>query len=89
MVKCIREGYIKFEDAVQIVGEAKFFMMTGEYAVGSIDVVRLATSMDCSAYDAEFVVVAQELGIPLVTMDTMILKTFPEIAVRLDRFVSG
>lgn len=89
VLKCIREGYIKFKDAVQIMGEAEGFMMAGEYTVGSLDVLRLASSTDCSAYDAEFVVLAQELGIPLVTMDTMILKTFPKLAVRLDRFITG
>lgn len=89
MLKCIRDDYIKFNDAVQIVGEAEGFMMTREYTVGSLDVLRLASSTDCSAYDAEFVVLAQELGIPLVTLDTIILKAFPETAIRLDRFVSG
>lgn len=53
--------------------------------MGSLDVLRLADSTGCSAYDAEFIVLAQELGIHLVTMDSMILKTFPETAISLDR----
>jgi len=89
VLKCIKEGYIKFEDAVQIVGEAENLMMAREYTLRSIDVLRLAASANCSAYDAEFVVLAQELGIPLVTMDKLILITFPETAVRLNRFISG
>ena len=88
LLKCLRERYFKFEDAVQIMGEAEGLMMAGEYTVGSLDVLRLAASSDCSAYDAEFIVLAQELGIPLITMDSMILKTYPETAVSLDRFAS-
>ena len=88
LVKCLKDGYFKFNDAVQIMGEAEGLMMAGEYAVGSLDVLRLAASKGCSAYDAEFIVLAQELGIPLVTMDSTILNTFPETAVRADRFTS-
>ncbi len=89
VVKCIRDGFIAFDDAVQVVGEAEVLMKAAEYAVESFDILRLAASANCSAYDAEFVVLARELGIPLVTMDTLILKTFPETAIRLDRFISG
>ena len=87
LVRCLRDGHIKFEDAAQIMGEAEGLMSEGEYTVGSLDVLRIAAATDCSAYDAEFIVLAQELGITLVTMDSMILKAFPEIAIRLDRFV--
>lgn len=87
LVRCFRDGNIKFEDAAQIMGEAEVLMSEGEYMVGSDDVLRIAAATDCSASDAEFIVLAQELGITLVTMDSMILKAFPEIATRLDRFV--
>lgn len=59
------------------------------YAVESIDILRLAASTGCSFYDAEFIVLAQELNIPLLTMDSRILKTFPKTAVSLNLFVSG
>jgi len=88
LVKSIKEGYLKFEDAVQIMGEAECLMIAGEYTVGSLDVLRLAASKDCSAYDAEFIGLGQELGVPLVTMDSIILDKFPETAVSLGRFVS-
>jgi hypothetical protein len=45
------------------------------------------SSNNLSAYDAEFDVLAQELGVPLLAMDNMILTSFPGIAVSLSGFV--
>lgn len=88
LVKCLKEENFKFEDAAQIMREAETLMMEGEYMLDSIDVIRLAASTNCSAYDAEFVVLAQEIDCPLVTMDGVILKKFPRIAVGLDVFTT-
>ena len=88
LVKFIRDKYLRFEDAIQIMGEAENLMASGEYAVGSLDVLKLASASGCSAYDGEFVVLAQQLGIPLITMDSLILTTFPRTAIRLDKFIS-
>jgi len=87
LVKCLRERFFTFQDAAQIMGEAEALMEAFEYAVGSLDVLRVASSSDCSVYDAEFIVLAQELAVPLVTLDKKILETFPETAISLVRFV--
>ena len=52
-----------------------------EYDVGSGDVLSLAASSSCTAYDAEFVVLARALGVPLVTTDKELLENFPATAV--------
>jgi predicted nucleic acid-binding protein len=88
LVKCLKEENFQFEDAVQIIIEAENLMRGGEYMMDSLDVLRLAASTDCSAYDAEFVVLAQETGCPLITLDSLILKKFPRIAVSLDIFTT-
>lgn len=88
LVKFIRDKYLRFEDAIQIMGEAENLMASGEYAVGSLDVLKLASTSGCSAYDGEFIVLAQELSIPLITMDSFILTTFPGTAMLLDKFIS-
>jgi predicted nucleic acid-binding protein len=62
-------------------------MEGGEYSVSSLDVLRLAAQVRCSAYDCEFVALARDLNIPLVTTDKQILSDFPETAVSLDEFV--
>jgi len=88
LVKCARGGLIEWDDAFQIMTEAESLMSEGEYAVVSGDVLDLAASSACSACDAEFVVLARELGVPLVTTDKRLLESFPETAVSPARFLA-
>lgn len=87
LASCLRKGIINFETGVAIIGEAERLMEGGEYSVSSLDVLRLAAQVRCSAYDCEFVALARELNIPLVTTDRQILSDFPDTAVSLDEFV--
>jgi len=66
----------------------QWHMAGNKYAVVSGDMLGLATSSACSAYDAEFVVLARELGVPLVTTDKQLLENFPETAVSPARFLA-
>ena len=54
--------------------------------VPSLDVLRLASESGCSAYDCEFVVLAQNLAIRLVTLDRKVQLAFPKVAVSLEDF---
>ncbi len=47
-----------------------------EYEVASFQVMELVASSECSAYDCEFVALAEDLGIPFVTADKKISKHF-------------
>jgi predicted nucleic acid-binding protein len=59
-----------------------------EYAVVSQRVVlHLAKESGCSAYDCEFVSLAMDLGIPLVTADRQVLRAFPNVAMTAELFV--
>jgi predicted nucleic acid-binding protein len=88
LVKCARAGLIEWSDAFRIMSEAESLMSGGEFAVISGDVLSLAASSACSAYDAEFVVLAREMGVPLVTTDRRLLESFPETAVSPERYLS-
>ena len=50
-------------------------------------VLDLIKESDCTAYDCEFVALARELSIPLVTADKQLLRQFPAWAVSLEEFV--
>jgi predicted nucleic acid-binding protein len=51
-------------------------------------VLALAATSPCTAYDCEFVALAEQLGIPLVTADKQLIKAFPDIAISLEDFVA-
>jgi hypothetical protein len=48
----------------------------------------LAASSGCSAYECEFVALAKDLEIILITLESQILAHFPETALSLEDFVS-
>lgn len=56
--------------------------------VASGDVLDLAVASGCSAHDAEFVVLAKDLGVPLVTTDQELLEKFPETAINPEAFLA-
>lgn len=75
-------------EAYQIMEEAIHMMRSREYEVTSLHVLNLVATSSCSAYDCEFVALAQELQVPLVTADKQILAQFPDTAVSLDQFTT-
>lgn len=42
----------------------------------------------CSTYDVEFVWLAQDLDVPLVTADQQVLSAFPDVAVSIEAFAA-
>jgi predicted nucleic acid-binding protein len=85
----IRKGYLSLEDAQQIMGEATALMQGMEYEVSSNQVLELVNISTCSAYDCEFVALARDLNVSLVSVDQQILQNFPDTAISLDSFVEG
>ena len=83
----LRESLLSLEDAHRIINEAVEMMRGAEYEVSSLQVLNLAASSSCSAYDCEFVALAIDLKVPLVTVDKQTLAQFPRVAVRLDTFI--
>lgn len=79
----MRQKIISFSQALVIQGEAEALMADREYHVPSASILNLVDSSNCSAYDCEFVALAQLLSVKLVTADKKILNEFPEVAVSL------
>jgi predicted nucleic acid-binding protein len=84
----IRKGRLSLVDALKIAQKAELMMRGREYEPASVDVLGLAAKSGCSAYDCEFVAVARDLGLQLVTLDRAVLSAFPGTAVSLEEFTS-
>jgi len=85
----IRKNILSLEDAQLIMNEATDLMQRQEYEVTSNHVLELVNTSTCSAYDCEFVALARDLKVSLVSVDRQILKDFQETAISLDTFVES
>jgi len=83
----LRKGLISLEEACRIQEEAESLLKENEYVSVSHDVLRLVGVSSCSAYDCEFVALAQSQAVKLVTMDRKILGDFPDTAISLEGFL--
>ncbi len=83
----VHKKAVLLDDAMQMTLEAEQWMTGREYAVMSEHVLRLAARSGCSAYDCEYVALAEDLGVPLVTADRQVLAAFPSLSVALERFI--
>jgi len=76
----VKRNTIDFSTAVKIAEQAESQMKGNEFSVPALEVLDCARASGCTAYDCEFVVLAEELGIPLITSDKKVLSAFPKIA---------
>lgn len=88
LASLVRRGAASLDGALHVVAQAERMMTGREYMVLAHRVLTLATRARCSAYDCEFVAVAQDLGVPLVTTDAEILRAFPSVAIRPEAFAA-
>lgn len=71
------------EQACSLQAEAESLLEGFEFEVPSRSVMELVRDSDYSAYDCEFVALAERLDAQLVTMDKKVLNAFPKRAVSL------
>ena len=82
----MRKNIIELEHAQRIMNSALELLRGREYEVSSYDVLSLASESGCSAYDCEFIAVANELKVSLLTADKQLLQKFPEVTISLSDF---
>ena len=83
----LRKEFLSLSETQEIMEDAMIFLQEREYEVSSHQVLELVNQSNCSSYDCEFVALAKDLGIPLITADKKILREFPEIALSMDAFL--
>lgn len=85
-------GYMRrgmaLEQAQKIMENTLWLMEERQIVPNSNRVLALAANSPCTAYDCEFIALAEQLGIRLVTADKQLIKIFPEIAISIEDFVA-
>lgn len=84
----LRMGKLTLEESVDYMARAESLMHGAEYSIESARVLALASASGCSAYDCEFVALAEMLNLKLVTEDRAVLRSFPGRAVSMKSFVN-
>ena len=85
----MRQSALALGDALRYASQAEELLRGREYHVESSQVLSLATASRCSAYDCEFVALARQLDLPLVTTDRQVLAAFSNVAVRPEDFCAS
>jgi len=82
LLKFVRAGILERAQAVALWGKAVERFALHEEPVDGQRVLELAIQSGCSSYDAEFVVLAEQLGCRLLTFDRKLLQLFPAVTLQ-------
>lgn len=85
----LRVQKITLDQAIETISKAEDFLRDREYEISSAAVLDLASRSGLSAYDCEFIVLAQQFGIVLLTADRRLITAFPETAIALRRWLES
>jgi len=83
----LRKNLLALDEILLIIHQAEKLLSNGEYEISSAHIMQLVNSSNCSAYDCEFVALAQYLTVPLITADKKILNKFPNIAKNVNSYI--
>jgi len=84
----LRHKLITLDQATQIMDEVHALMMEHERFVSSNLVLELVSMSKCTSYDCEYVALAKEMNLTLVTFDKEVVREFPGIAIFPQDFVN-
>lgn len=76
-----RQAFLDADQAAAILRDAVDLMQDGTYEVPPERVLAIARRTGCSAYDSQFVALAEDHHLKLNTWDRKILERCPELAV--------
>jgi len=84
-----REKWISAETALLSLELIEPRIVAGFRDVPMKAVLQLAIERGISTYDAQFIVLAGQLGVFLVTEDGKLKKRFPDVAISMEAFIDG
>lgn len=85
----IRKFSLTIGQAGAVMDRADALLGGREYGISSRSIFDLVARSRCSAYDCEFVALAEDLGVAMLTTDKLVLAEFPEVAISLENFLNS
>ena len=82
-------GALDEDEAFFLWRSSSVFLDTTEVEPDGEQVLEIAMNSGISAYDAHFVAVAKELGVPLVTADRRLLERCKDVAISIASFADA
>ncbi len=82
LLKYLRAGAILPDQALAILTDANAQFAQRTISVNTAECLAIAHRHGRSSYDAEFVVLAQQLQCPLLTFDRKLPQLFPDVALK-------
>lgn len=82
----LRKKILELPIVLQAIEEAEQLLNGNEFEVNSTQVMSLVSNSSCSAHDCEFIALADDLNVPLVTFDKKIVREFPDVAISPKKF---
>ena len=88
LVLSLRRGVMSFTEALEVMEDADVLMEGKDRDSASYRILRLAADSGCAAYDCEFVALAQDLGVTMVSADRALIEKFKPTVVSMKTFCS-
>lgn len=88
LLKYVRGSQLSQDEAARAYKRGLAMVEVSVIDRDAAEVLRMAERSECSTYDTEYVWLARELDVPMVTEDRKVLRAFPDITVSLDQFVA-
>jgi predicted nucleic acid-binding protein len=89
LLKHMRSSGMQIELAKAVIEKALLVIRDRETLPATPAVLEAAVFFNVSAYDAEYLVVARQLGVPLLTFDRKLQQAAPGLAIAPNAFASS
>jgi len=84
----LRKNLLALDEILLIIQQAEKLLSDNEYEISSAHIMQHVNNSYCSAYDCEFIALAQYLDVPLITTDKKVLREFPDIAKTINSYIA-
>jgi predicted nucleic acid-binding protein len=83
LVTYLRSGSLRFLDCEIAMERAEALIGNNLHVTPDLEVIRTAQEFRISAYDARYITLAREFGVPLITEDAKLRRAVPSLTVSM------